>query len=61
MSRRITLTDDELYIIRQALQDINNSRPISYFWAYEYLGRAFLHKLIAKLDVESSPQEEKTS
>lgn len=54
MSKRVTLTDDELYILKRFVQDNLNTDLISEYWVFEEIAHKNLTKLLKKLEgVES--------
>lgn len=53
MSKRVFLNDDELYIIKQLLQDIDNQDLFKNEWVYKYIGSKFIAKLMKKLSNET--------
>ena len=54
MSKRVTLTDDELYILRRFIQENLDTTLIRSYWVFEVIAHKNLTRLVKKLEgVES--------
>lgn len=49
MSKRVTLTDDELHILAQFVQDNLNTTLISTHWVFQQITHKNLTRLLKKL------------